>query len=450
MQQHILLSIPIFLVLVQTNARKLEAVSLRLEDFNTATNEWNTKLLSPVAWYDRIDEEESNDPKDRAFLTGRYGDVYDCSNNVVPDGAFLSIIGYDRRNINPDLRERLNRLEIHRVQDCEDDEPIEMSLELEGGWGGGEVGLEGETEPPNQQNQNFWVRYNNDPENTETELNGDEMEEERIYDPIEEEQPQNDDDSFRWISPEEAGFKKLRKRQAPPGSDEYEDGGDDDFVGGQPATNQAQIQNLPGMNFNTPQPNANQNRRPNIANLESLTPDSGSPREELDFGNRFDNPNQQNPMAFRRLTSDFETGFGDGEGLRPGDPLYWDPMDTPESEDENEVIRFPQVAQRRGNQFPIQFPQNNAPTENIQLPVIPDLTIQDLLANARAAAPRDTEEWLLEHEGHNNEPPLLHNVPPSHSDVKILFAEIWPEYQLGSNTSFRFVFDPYVLHDVII
>ncbi|KAF3274950.1 hypothetical protein TWF970_007653 [Orbilia oligospora] len=455
MQQHILLSIPILLLLSQANARRLEAVSIRLGNFDSSTNEWQKTLLSPVVWYDRIDEEESPDPKDRSFLTGRPGDAYDCSNNVVPPGAFLSAIGFDKRHINPELPDRLNRLEIHRVQDCEDDEPLEMFLELEGGWGAGETGPEEQHPSPHEQGQNFWVHYNNNPENTETEYNRDEMEEQNVHyqnDVIEEEQPlaQDDDDNdFQWIPREEAGFKKLRKRQAPPGSDDLEEENSEGFVGGLPATNianQPQPQTFPGPNFDSPHPNANPNRRPVLENLEPLTPDSQSPLV-ADWENRFGNPNQQNPPVFRRLESDFEAGFGGGEGFAPGDPLYWDPMETP-SEDGSEVIQFPQAAQRRENQALIPFPQNEAPIVNARPRVIPNLGIQDLLANARAAPPRDIEEWLRDNKDDSPELSIPEGIPPTSSNAKLLLAHIWPDYQLGPNTSFRFVFDPYVVHDV--
>lgn len=85
------------------------------------------------------------------------------------------------------------------------------------------------------------MRYNNNLENTETESNRDEIEEEKTYnqnDVIEEEPTVPEDDDFQWISREEVGFKKLRKRetQAPLGSEECLEEKDERFAAEQPFT----------------------------------------------------------------------------------------------------------------------------------------------------------------------------------------------------------------------
>ncbi|KAK6331880.1 hypothetical protein TWF718_002419 [Orbilia javanica] len=443
--QHILPLLPIFLALTPTNARWLEATSIVPILFNITSNEWQTELLDPVIWYDRIDLEESQNNADRSFLTGRRGDVYDCWNNIVPPGAVLGTIGYYMGDVNPQLPERLNRLEIHRVEDCEDDHPLELALELEDGWGGGELGPQ---EDPNPQNQNPWLRYNNNPGVSETEFSRDRIEED-IYDQndvIEEEPAIPVDDE--WIPRGDGDFKKLRKRepQAPPGSDEYLEEGVGVPIVDSPTTNQQQFQpGPPDPNFNSPEPNINPNRGL-LANLEPLTPES-----DTSFENVFANRNQPNRATFRRLENDFEGGFGGG-GEGQAD---WDPMEISESEDETESIQFPQPQPRARNELPVRFPPNEIPIGNIQPPVIQNLRIQDphgLLANGRAIPPRDTEEWLLDNNQlHNSQPDEQQPLPPSRPDVQILFAKLWPEYadiELGPKTSFRFVFDPYVVHDI--
>ncbi|KAK6346136.1 hypothetical protein TWF730_010468 [Orbilia blumenaviensis] len=444
--QHIFFVIPLLLNLTPTNARWLEAVSLIPRIFNATSGEWHSRVLDPIVWFDRIDQEESPDYQDRAFLTGKRGDIYDCSNNVVPPGAMLNTIGYYPGDVNLELPERLNRLEIHRVEDCEDDDPYEIGLEVEDGWGGSELGMQG---------QNMWMYYNNFANAGSP--SGDRIEEEEIYskkDAIEEEEvpAAPEDDEFQWISREEASSKKLRKRepQAPSGSEQEEALGPDE----------AQSQPLPGGSFGSPVPNINPNRAPQF-NWEPLTPDSGNSQRggfEPNMANQvFGNP------SFRRLDYNVAGGFGGG-GEGQAD---WDPFDSAESKDTTSHIQFPGDGmnrnQRHQNEVPVQFRENNIdiPLENIQVPVIENFRVQDpygLLLNGRAVPPRNAEEWLNENREKDSEsdplvgpPSLGRTLPPvGRPDLQIFVARMWPEYQLGPRTSFRFVFDPYVVHDTNI
>ncbi|KAK6511261.1 hypothetical protein TWF481_000182 [Arthrobotrys musiformis] len=455
MQHILLITTSILLTFTRANARWLEAVSIRLGDFNSATNEWENELLDPVVWYDRIDEQESWRSDNRSFLTGRRGDVYDCSNNVVPAGGVLNTIGYYRGDVNRQLPERLNRLEIHSVQDCEDDDPLEIDLELEGGWGGGELGPEEDEEIPNPQNQNFWVRYNN-LESTEPELDREGMAEEMrvILDQnnvIEEEEPTApEDDDVQWISREDAGFKKLRKRepQAPPGEGSIpSEGGDQEPNPGQPAgpLYRAGWRSLDESEFASQEPNLNQNRV-FPGDFEPLTPVSNSEGSQIG-GNR----PEPNAQAFRQLN--FDGGFGGGG---PGQ-ADWDPMASSEGElDVTESYEFPQNGRytglRQGNLINVRLLDHEIPLEDIRVPVIRNLRIQDpqgLLGRGRGAPVRDAQEWLVNNvqDSHSY---LREQIPAGRPDIEIFVARIWPRFELGPNTSFRFVSDPYAVHDVEI
>ncbi|KAK6524729.1 hypothetical protein TWF281_011629 [Arthrobotrys megalospora] len=435
--QRIILSLSIFLTLSPINvyARWLQAVSVNIENSNGRTK---IKLLDPVNWFDRIDLHESTNPQNRSFLTGARGDLYDCSNDIVPPGALLDSVAYYSGDINPQLPERLNRLEIHRVEDCEDDDPIEVALEVEEGWGGGEIGPDEEIPA---EYQNPWVRYNNNPDDS-----GDPIEEEKSdrEDAIEEEPPLEEHDSeFQWISRSDAGFKKLRKRdpQNPPDPEEEEKNDND-----QPPKNQAQSQRAG--NFNSPQPNINPNRRLEF-NFEPLTPVSEE-SQRPDLGNNQNQPN----LRFRQLNLDFQGGFGGG-GEGQAD---WDPMQFTTSEDPTNSIQFPLdrigPEQERRNEFPVRFPADLLSFDEMRVPITQDFRIHDphgLLTNRQAAPIRSTAEWLQSNFQDDNASvqPVYGNIPPTRPDIDIFHVKLWPdlEIELGPSVSFRFVFDPYVVHD---
>ncbi|EPS45372.1 hypothetical protein H072_656 [Dactylellina haptotyla CBS 200.50] len=451
--QHIYVSILALLALtpITVYARWLEIMEVEVTGYNEETNQFIKKAVGTALWTDwNVAPGYRNR---RNFIdpwTGECSDYF-----MAKEGSFIDTVAYWNGRVNPEFPNYLLRLEIHNGEGCQDDDPLIIALDSPTGYSSYQVpdpvgannwepdiqdfgAMEEESEASEQEDidqilgapeygiseslrgnmvnvenpfwepqinedvplvggATFWDLYNS-PDNDIEE----EEEIEDYHDPAPDGRP---------------SVKKLAKRASMDGSDRV--------PGYSTPQNSNRIQNIP------PNPRG-------VTRQDFLELDDGFPLSPAFRATR--------RLEFSDLEDVFENPIRQGTGVADWDPLVISEDEDPEPMPADE-IDSPSVPNPGFLDIPF---------EDFRITLDEDVGIEDpLKLLGSKTPPRNAMRFLMNNGNHpaNNEDYVSEKSgsPPADAfasrAVNIQVAQLFPDYQYEDPVSFKFVFDPYVIHD---
>ncbi|KAK6540197.1 hypothetical protein TWF694_009016 [Orbilia ellipsospora] len=433
---------------LKTSARWLEAIHWQITGIDKA-GEFTHRPAGRTLWTDW-------DVPPGVYNKRNFRDPWDgdCSNDFVPAEApdvFLGLVAYYGGNVNPNDPAYLLRVEIHEGEGCQDPDPLIIALDSDSGFGAHEV--DGDAL--------FRGGYM-EIEDAETVLDNGEEDQEDIYDSeIQEEDALNLENPGQGNIPPATDFWNLYYDDL---SEEEEE--EESFLSPQINNNRLTKRAPPPSGSKQSQSLSHSFSGPKSpeTNLENLREQQRNPFRRLNFDAEAGEyvPASEQPGYIESKFQNPKNAF-EQEGYQAGwDPLQITSSITEEAEQSliNNQINKNDISPSVPSPKRIPAPR----FEDLRVQLDNDVSIDDpqgLLGGNTHSQRRSTLKFLMNEGRHVPDSSTVDDQsasqnwypgPPIESGPGTSagheYTGLFPIYKFEDPVSFRFVFDPYVIHDV--